>query len=103
MERIKRAVILGLFLLGLLLVFEAVVPAAKGVTVGLFRVAWAMIKAFFLQNWVLSLILFLTGALAAYGTFHLSKRKETKMWGVATGITSFISYALLFVRCSNGA
>ncbi len=103
MERIKRAILLVFFLLVLLLVFEVVVPAAKGATIGLLGVAWTMIKAFFLQDWMLSVVLFFAGSLAAYGTVHLSKRKETKMWSIATGFVSLISYISLYVRCSVGS
>lgn len=102
MERIKRAILLVFFLLVLLLVFEAIVPAAKGTAIGLLGVAWTMIKAFFLQDWVLNIVLFFAGSFAAYGTIHLSKRQETKMWGIATGFVSLISYISLFVRCSVG-
>lgn len=101
MRKLQGIAVTVIGLIVMLLLFEAFVPEAKGVTVGFLGVGWAYVKGFFLKDWVLSVGCFILGSIALCGTVFLSRRKETKMWGIATGIVSFLSYAALFVKCSG--
>lgn len=101
MRKLQGIAVTVIGLIVMLLLFEVFVPAARGVTVGLGRVSWAFIKGFFLKDWVLSVGCFILGSIALCGTVFLSRRKETKMWSIASGIVSFLSYATMFVKCSG--
>ena len=101
MRRLQEIVVTVIGLFVMLLLFEAFVPEAKGVTVGFLGVGWAYVKVFFLKDWVMTVALFFGGSLMLFGSVLLSRRKENKMWSIASGIVSALSYAAMFVKCSG--
>lgn len=102
MNKIKGFIagILGLILV--LSLLELFVPSARGITIGVLQILWVPFKEFFMSDWILSTVLFLIGSFALYGTVHISRRAENKMWSVVTGLVSVISYIAMFTKCSGG-
>ena len=99
MRRIK-AFFAGLAgLTATLLLFEVVIPTARGVTIGFLGYLWTIFKSQFLADTIWTTILFALLALGLFGTVYgLSKREERKVWGIAGAIVSTISAIALFVR-----
>ena len=102
MHKLQGIAVTVIMFIGMLMAFEAMIPAADGATVGIMGLLWAIIKPLFLQDWCFSIVLFVIGSIALYGTVHLSRKREQKVWSIATGIVSFLSYCFMFVKCSRG-
>ena len=74
------------------------VPQLKDAFLGLLCVLWITIKAFFLQDTVKEVLLYLLIALATTGTcIGLSKRKENKIWLFVGTIVDVIGLIVLLV------
>ena len=96
MNKIKNIIINIVSLIVVLILIELTIPAAKGLTYGILHMFWPAIKEFYLSDWILSIILFFVGSLSLFGTIHISRKSENRLWAIVSGIVTIISFVTMF-------
>ena len=95
MTRIRNTILAVLYLAIFLVVCSLIVPELREAFVGIIGMAWITIKAFFLQDFIKKMILYVVSAFLITGSyFGLSRRKENKIWiavGIIGGIAELIA------------
>lgn len=102
MRKLKGIVIIIIVTIVMLLIIEAMIPTADGITIGFLGVFWTIINSYYLQDWVLSAVLFVVCSISAFGTVQLSRRNENNVWSIVTGIVTVASFIAMLARCSGG-
>lgn len=78
------------------LIFEFGVPGFNGIFTGLLKnVFWPIFKAFFMQDLVINIVVFLIIAAVFAGGIQMSRKQENIIWGIASSITALISAVLM--------
>lgn len=102
MNKLKRIIITVVLIIIVLLFIELTIPAAKGLTFGILHIFIPTIKEFYIKDWIWSVVLFFMGAFLLYGTVHISKNAENKLWAVVTGVVSLASFISMFAAAPGG-
>lgn len=98
MRKIKGTMVGGLSLIIICIICSLIMPQSKDAFLGILCVLWETIKAFFLQDAVKKVLLYLLIAILTTGTcIGLSKRKEKKIWLFAGAIADVVGLIVLFV------
>ena len=86
MTRIKNTILAVLYVAIFLVVCSLIVPELREAFVGTIGVAWITVRAFFLQDLIKKVILYVVSAFLVTGSFiGLSRRNENKIW-IAVGL-----------------
>lgn len=97
MRKITGIVVGFIGLVATLLLAELLIPAADGITSGFLGMLWVPFKAWFLDDMVKSIALFVL-LCGITGTWILSKREENKRWAIVSGIISAASGITMLAR-----
>lgn len=80
-----------------MLLAELFVPAFRGVFTGILRyLFYPVFKELFAQDLLIDSILFLVLAIVLFGSLHLSRRQENKVWSAVGVVSSIIGFFLVF-------